>query len=58
MQGGRRVSPSPTLAEIRARAARDIERLPVSLHQLQLGASYPFTWLMRWRNCPPRSTAA
>jgi nicotinate phosphoribosyltransferase len=41
MQGGRRVGPSPTLAEIRARAARDLERLPEPLRQMQLGASYP-----------------
>ena len=41
MQGGRRVAPSPTLAEIRARAVRGLERLPVPLRQLQLGESYP-----------------
>ena len=28
MRNGRRVAPSPTLAESRARAARDLERLP------------------------------
>ena len=31
MQGGRRVTPSPTLSEVRARAARDIERLPETI---------------------------
>ena len=41
MQGGRRVAPSPTLAEIRARAARDLERLPEPLRRLEPGASYP-----------------
>lgn len=41
MQAGRRVGPSPTLAEIRSRAARDLDRLPEPLRQLQPGASYP-----------------
>ena len=41
MQGGRRVGPSPSLAECRARAARDLERLPEPLRRLQPGASYP-----------------
>lgn len=41
MQGGRRVGPSPTLAEIRTRAARDLERLPEPLRQRQPGAVYP-----------------
>jgi len=41
MQGGRRIAPPPTLAEIRERAARDIERLPESLRQLEPGSSYP-----------------
>ena len=34
MQGGRRLAPSPTLAEIRARAARELARLPEPLRQL------------------------
>ena len=41
MQGGRRVAPSPSLAESRARAARDLARLPESLRRLEPGASYP-----------------
>ena len=41
MQAGRRVGSSPALAEIRSRAARDLERLPEPLRQLQPGASYP-----------------
>jgi nicotinate phosphoribosyltransferase len=41
MQGGRRIAPSPSLAEIRARAARDLGRLPESLRRLEPGASYP-----------------
>jgi nicotinate phosphoribosyltransferase len=41
MRGGRRIAPSPPLAEIRARAARDLERLPIPLRRLQPGASYP-----------------
>jgi nicotinate phosphoribosyltransferase len=41
MQGGKRVAPAPTLGEIRARAARDLERLPEPLRRLEPGASYP-----------------
>jgi nicotinate phosphoribosyltransferase len=41
MQGGRRISPSPTLADIRARAARELERLPEPLRRLEPGTSYP-----------------
>ena len=33
--------PRPTLAEIRARATRDLERLPEPLRRLEPGASYP-----------------
>ena len=41
MKGGRRIAPRPTLAETRARAARDLERLPEPLRRLQPGASCP-----------------
>ncbi|MEX0751808.1 MAG: nicotinate phosphoribosyltransferase [Xanthobacteraceae bacterium] len=41
MQGGRRIALSPTLAEIRARAARALERLPEPLRRLEPDASYP-----------------
>jgi nicotinate phosphoribosyltransferase len=41
MRDGRRVAPSPTLAESRARAARDLERLPERLRRLEPGAPYP-----------------
>jgi nicotinate phosphoribosyltransferase len=41
MQGGKRLKPAPTLAEIRVRAARDLERLPEPLRRLEPGASYP-----------------
>lgn len=41
MKDGRRVAPSPTLTESRARAARDLERLPVPLRRLEPGAAYP-----------------
>ena len=41
MQGGRRVSALPGLAESRARAARDLARLPEPLRRLEPGASYP-----------------
>jgi nicotinate phosphoribosyltransferase len=40
MQGGKRLAPAPTLGEIRARAARDLERLPEPLRRLEPGASY------------------
>jgi nicotinate phosphoribosyltransferase len=40
MQGGRRTGPQPTLRESRARAARDLERLPAPLQRLEPGAIY------------------
>src|SRR5436309_4553778 len=41
MQGGKRVAPAPLLAEIRARAARDLQLMPETLRRLEPGASYP-----------------
>jgi len=41
MRGGRCIGPSPALAEIRARAARDLARLPEPLRRLDPQASYP-----------------
>ncbi|HEX5997968.1 MAG TPA: nicotinate phosphoribosyltransferase [Hyphomicrobiaceae bacterium] len=41
MQNRRRLAPKPTLAEIRARAARDLDRLPEPLRRLEPGASCP-----------------
>ena len=41
MQSGRRLGPKPTLAEIRARAARELDRLPEPLRRLEPGASCP-----------------
>jgi nicotinate phosphoribosyltransferase len=41
MQGGRRITPGPTLAECRARAARELERLPLALRRLEPGSVYP-----------------
>jgi nicotinate phosphoribosyltransferase len=41
MRGGRRVAPSPTLAEIRARAAADLARLPEPLRRLKSDGAYP-----------------
>jgi len=41
MQGGKRLKPAPTLAEIRARAARELERLTEPLRRLEPAASYP-----------------
>jgi nicotinate phosphoribosyltransferase len=39
MQNGRRVRPSPSLAECQARAARELARLPEPLRQLGPGAT-------------------
>jgi nicotinate phosphoribosyltransferase len=39
MQGGRRLVPSPTLAECQVRAARELARLPEPLRQLGPGAT-------------------
>jgi nicotinate phosphoribosyltransferase len=41
MHGGKRVAPAPSLADIRARAARDLARLPENLSRLESGADYP-----------------
>jgi nicotinate phosphoribosyltransferase len=41
MQGGRRIAPAPTLADIRARAARELAQLPEPLRRLEPGTSYP-----------------
>jgi nicotinate phosphoribosyltransferase len=41
IQGGRRIAPSPALADCRARAARDLARLPAALHRLVPGSAYP-----------------
>jgi nicotinate phosphoribosyltransferase len=41
MEGGRRLAPRRTLAEIRARAARSLERLPEPVRRLEPGASCP-----------------
>jgi nicotinate phosphoribosyltransferase len=41
MKGGERVRPQPTLAEIRAHAARELACLPEPLRRLEPGASYP-----------------
>ena len=41
MRAGKRVSPAPTLGEIRAHAARELELLPVPLRELTPDATYP-----------------
>ena len=41
MRGGKRIGATPTLAQIRERAARDLARLPEPLRQLQPGLNYP-----------------
>jgi nicotinate phosphoribosyltransferase len=41
MQGGERVRPAESLDTIRARAKRELERLPKALRRLQSDASYP-----------------
>jgi nicotinate phosphoribosyltransferase len=40
MRGGRRIAPSPSLADSRARAARELEQLPDPLRRLEPGAQY------------------
>jgi nicotinate phosphoribosyltransferase len=41
MQAGHRLAPSPTLAQIRERAAHELERLPEALRALAPATSYP-----------------
>jgi nicotinate phosphoribosyltransferase len=41
MRAGKRIEPTPTLKQIRERAARDLARLPESLQRLTPGAGYP-----------------
>jgi nicotinate phosphoribosyltransferase len=41
MRDGKRLSPPPSLDEIRARAKRELERLPEKLWRLESGVSYP-----------------
>ena len=41
MRGGRRLRASPSLDDIRARAKRDLERLPGRLQRLEPDANYP-----------------
>ena len=40
MRGGKRIAPQPTLAQIRERSARDLERLPEPLRQLKPDTQY------------------
>ena len=41
MQGGRRLQPAEPLAELQARATRELERLPEPLRRLEPEATYP-----------------
>jgi nicotinate phosphoribosyltransferase len=41
MQGGRRLRPPETLADIRQRAKRELERLPEPLRRLEPNATFP-----------------
>jgi nicotinate phosphoribosyltransferase len=43
MKDGRRLGPPPALSEIRANAARNLERLPEALRRLDPAAAYPVT---------------
>ena len=43
MRGGRRTGSPPALSTIRARAAKNLERLPERLRRLEQGAAYPVT---------------
>jgi nicotinate phosphoribosyltransferase len=41
MRGGKRIKPAPALAQIRERAARELDRLPEPLRRLEPGINYP-----------------
>ncbi len=41
MREGRRIFPSPSLAEVRSRTARELRRLPERLRRLEPGIAYP-----------------
>lgn len=41
MRGGKRSSPTPTLAEVRAHAAEELRRLPAPLRKLEPEVAYP-----------------
>ena len=41
MRAGKRLAPAPTLAQIRERAVRELERLPEPLQKLEAGTDYP-----------------
>ena len=43
MQNGRRIGARETIADIRARAARELAWLPEPLRRLEPGATYPVT---------------
>jgi nicotinate phosphoribosyltransferase len=43
MRAGKRIAPAPTLAQIRERAAAELNRLPEPLARLQAGVVYPVT---------------
>jgi len=43
MRAGKRIAPSPSLAQIRERAAADLARMPEALRRLETGADYPVT---------------
>ena len=55
MKNGRRLRPAPTLAEIRAQAKRDLERLPEPLRELEPVSPIPLTSRRPWSNSPPTS---
>ena len=41
MRAGKRIEPAPALAQIRERAARELDRLPEPLRRLEPGINYP-----------------
>jgi nicotinate phosphoribosyltransferase len=41
MRGGKRLAPTPTLAQIREHAARELAKLPEPLRKLETGVEYP-----------------
>ena len=58
MKDGLRLRPAPTLAEIRAQAKNDLERLPEPLRELEPGTTYPVEVAEFSQTLPPRSIIA
>ena len=58
MAAGKRLGETPSLDDIRARAASELQRLPDALRRLQSGARYPVTIAASCQRNPSRITLA